>query len=783
MSVKDQCIQEWGDMDAKKRIKILAFDDQTFTQVKEFFKTDHPEDEKVVLNYYLEALYESMQKKIPRHIYNVFENFDETMIANWMTFAYGKKPNENDEWGHMDAKTRIKILASNDQTFTEVKEFFKIDHPEDEKVVLNYYLEALYESMLEKIRRHIYNVLENFDETMIAYWMTFAYGKNSNENDVRNLVQNADFYKCLTDLENQYKSFCFDWVFKLIKRCFQEAFIEIQNLNGIFAIYQCLLRCEHSHHSPTFCNAVRTLCNKCGFENDVVLLEPETNSETDAEHQRLAELVENFTDTHLENVKKLIKDFFKPTNMVFSLLSQGTKQTLAIEGHNITLSAANKEINERIKRNTEIKSVLLRAKHLLILDQDVTLPSVTFACNAAEVVVTKPVKINLSGKDAEVDQSTLKPAKSGKQKGEKGEDGKDGKAGHPSGNFAITAKKLKGKQNLNLILNGGNGTNGQDGGDSAEGEDGVGENFERLDSLKYEFEQGFKRFGRIVSAGIGSSLFNKKVKVKMENGNTELIIETPYYLSLHTIDFVKGSDGKRGECGGKNGLGGEGGKKGKCMIKINGVDHVVKGESRDGQAGQNGLPGKNGGYGLEGWDIAKATKTFGKTRKYGTSFNEKLSVEYTTVKTEGTFCVVAEDEGPESKCYAYIKARKCEKKVLRDHELRTERKDESERSGEAIAQEAVAIETEALDQDYENPINEEVDAEVEQEINEENDFERIIDFCIDLAEDEYVAKERPKQLLFSSKDIENLNIIEENSYFWNSTINVSVENIFISAKD
>uniref|UniRef100_A0AC35F1V2 Obg domain-containing protein n=1 Tax=Panagrolaimus sp. PS1159 TaxID=55785 RepID=A0AC35F1V2_9BILA len=465
--------------------------------------------------------------------------------------------------------------------------------------------------------------------------------------------------------------------------------------------------------------------------------------------------------------------------MVFSLLSQGTKQTLAIEGHNITLSAANREINERIKRNTKIKSVLLRAKHILILDQDVILPSVTFTCAAAEVVVTKPVKINLSGKDAEVDQTKLKPAKSGKQKGEKGEDGKDGNAGHPSGNFAIFAKKLKGKENLNLILNGGNGTNGQDGGDSAEGEDGVGENFERLDSLKYEFEQGFKRFGRIVSAGIGSSLFNKKVKVKMENGSTEVINEAPYYLSLHTIDFVKGSDGKRGECGGKNGLGGEGGKKGKCMIKINGIEHhVVKIESHDGQAGQNGLPGKNGGYGLEGWDIAKATKTFAKTRKYGTSFNEKLTVEYTTVKTDETFRVVAEDEGPESKRYAYIKSRKCEKKVLQDHELRTECKDESERSGEAIAQEADAIETEALDQDYEIPLNGEVDAEVEEEIEEENDFERIIDFCVDLIDDEYVAKERPKEQLLSSKDIENQNLLEQNSRFWNSTIDFTVENLF-----
>jgi hypothetical protein len=212
-----------------------------------------------------------------------------------------------EQWTHTAGKQKIKALIQSNQTFTETKNFFKPSHPEDEKIIQTYYTELLLNSLPQKVEYHFNSLISDYEEDLFAEWIDIVYTPKPNS-EFKELLQNMDFYKCLKDLKTYKEDMDLTFFYKMLRKEFRVFFTGIETLHGIIGIYQCLLRCEScSQYSPIFCNAVTSLWQKCEFENNILHLDNVVDAEVHPQHHQLAELVENFTSTNLENIKELIK--------------------------------------------------------------------------------------------------------------------------------------------------------------------------------------------------------------------------------------------------------------------------------------------------------------------------------------------------------------------------------------------------------------------------------------------------------------------------------------------
>uniref|UniRef100_A0A914PD74 Chloroplast protein-transporting ATPase n=1 Tax=Panagrolaimus davidi TaxID=227884 RepID=A0A914PD74_9BILA len=612
--------------------------------------------------------------------------------------------------------------------------------------------------------------------------MEVVYNDNFN-GEFELLLKDTPFYECMEDVKAFDDEIEFTSFFASIKQDFAAMFVSCNGLNGITEIFQCLLRCQKLLHSEVYCNAVKSLWEKLEFQNDILELEPEKGEKVEVEHQRLAYLVKKYDAIPNRSIKRMIKDLFKPIS--FTVEYDGSQATLKISGYKILLSLIYDKLMEKLDVNDRINQVKITAQNEFIADQNLKINGISFSIVAKKVTFQKNVKIDLSGINAVNNETMAKKAEGGINPGEKGMDGKDGKAGQSSGNFALVTKIIVGKDNFELILNGGNGAYGQDGGNGADGADGIGRKFSEVFTTGYTYKKNAKHIANFMSMGTISRLFDKKDEKKKEDGSVEVLrSDSAYYFWTHSVDYFKGADGGIGGKGGKNGLGGEGGKKGSYDIKIDGKNSAdgIQITAHEGKKGADGHPGKNGDFGKEGWDIALIKRSITSQMKFGESENEKLIIEYGEVQKENSIYIKAEDKGPGSKCYIEVHSRECARKMLTDSEKYTEYKEESERSGEAVAIEAATTDTAALNHDYQQIVlsSEATEAQSNSETvtNEIENVTRIMEFWTDMEEISYVPKVKKRALLFLEADLKNLDF--ENAdlkEFWQTVTNFSIEEL------
>uniref|UniRef100_A0A914QTZ2 Uncharacterized protein n=1 Tax=Panagrolaimus davidi TaxID=227884 RepID=A0A914QTZ2_9BILA len=216
--------------------------------------------------------------------------------------------------------------------------------------------------------------------------------------------------------------------------------------------------------------------------------------------------------------------------------------------------------------------------HEFILDRDFVLPGKNLIIITKTLKIPKNVEINLSGKHATL---TTGAAKNGMIAGEDGEDGKNGIAGESSGNCLILTQTItdKEKENLRILLNGGNGSKGQDGGAGADGEDGVGAEVDMIEKDKIKII--FKNAVNFLTAGGFSRTLDSEYATVINDGPTKFANDSANFFATHSYRLYKGSDGKPGGEGGRKGIGGEGGKCGTLKFTIGGHDKSIEGEKVD----------------------------------------------------------------------------------------------------------------------------------------------------------------------------------------------------------
>uniref|UniRef100_A0A914PSP3 Uncharacterized protein n=1 Tax=Panagrolaimus davidi TaxID=227884 RepID=A0A914PSP3_9BILA len=483
-----------------------------------------------------------------------------------------------------------------------------------------------------------------------------------------------------------------------MRKSFRKIYIESTQFDGIIGIYRMLIYCEiYTKRSSVYCNAVNKLIKKLQYVDVVLHLETDATANSAFEHTQLMELVDNYQPLpNIDLFRDLIKKMFEKSVTTVQI-SATTPYKLEVQGQKIFASNVYDEINEKIEKNGNISQIEICVKDDLILDTDLTFKgkSLILAANN-RIVVPKPVICDLSGKDAP--NLTIEPAADGISPGElDGKNGKDGIAGESSGHMVISTKLIDGEENLSIVLNGGNGSNGQNGGNGADGEDGVGVKFEDVFGFGHSARKITKQVvNKITFATYSRMIDNNIKKTVLPEGVIHEQSDSANYSSTHTFEFFYGANGKPGGKGGKNGCSGEGGKKGKLDVLPNEEhkNNKMKIQATDGKDGYPGKPGKNGENGKDGWDVAMLWITFNKPLEYGKNHNVKLSLTYTDVASDESVYVREKDNGPGSKCYAQITEKPCTRKFLQ--EKRTEFKSDSERSGEAIAVKATAINLEEV---------------------------------------------------------------------------------------
>uniref|UniRef100_A0AC34F2N2 Collagen-like protein n=1 Tax=Panagrolaimus sp. ES5 TaxID=591445 RepID=A0AC34F2N2_9BILA len=443
-------------------------------------------------------------------------------------------------------------------------------------------------------------------------------------------------------------------------------------------------------------------------------------------------------------------------------ISAENPNKLEVHGHRIVISKVYDEIAGTIVKNGNITEIEINVNEDLILDKNLKFNGKNLVLIAKnQIVISNPITCDLSGRDAINDSFMINRAGDGIIFGENGLDGKDGTAGEPSGNMTICAKEINFEEKLTVFLNGGNGSNGQNGGNGVDGADGVGAKFEEVFGTGHTARKYAKQFANTISFAALSRIFDNNIKLtKTPKGITHYQSDSAHYASTHTFEFFCGAEGKPGGKGGKNGCSGEGGKKGKLDILAGEYEkESVINEPKDGKDGYPGIPGENGENGKDGWDVAMLWISFNKALEYGKNHQQKLSFMYSDVKSDKSVYVKELDKGPKSKCWAQITAVPCTRKFLQ--EKRTEFKKDSERSGEAIAVKATAIDLEAVTQKHLSLSHlvgtdaTETDQQVDAEATENHEIGRIMELWEPFIEQDYMPKERVKLPLLSSEYIEN----------------------------
>lgn len=295
------------------------------------------------------------------------------------------------------------------------------------------------------------------------------------------------------------------------------------------------------------------------------------------------------------------------TEMLSAPKANFVEGKLTISGYHIKTS----QVDEEIKKHTGITSIEIRALHTITIDNDLAdtnekckgkLHGVNLSMFSPNIKVEGNKKIDLSGKDGEADKVTkasdgdsgfngpsVQPGNAGNNgtSGEKGTDGLPGESGGSAGNLFIVCDAFPDRENLSVVLKGGDGAAGQNGGDGGNGGNGSNALWAELVILNHSWGiptiQGWTDIA-------GTSY--------KDNGN------------WHYPKELKGGQGGNGGNGGKGGKGGDKGKQGQCFFIVGNkavdVKKLVVSDGKIGESGKAGEPG-NGGtagrYALGTWVV------------------------------------------------------------------------------------------------------------------------------------------------------------------------------------
>uniref|UniRef100_A0AC35F508 Chloroplast protein-transporting ATPase n=1 Tax=Panagrolaimus sp. PS1159 TaxID=55785 RepID=A0AC35F508_9BILA len=345
--------------------------------------------------------------------------------------------------------------------------------------------------------------------------------------------------------------------------------------------------------------------------------------------------------------------------------------------------------------------------------------------------------------------------------------------------------------NLEILLNGGNGSNGQDGGCGANGEDGKGADFDVIG--KHKVKIVLKNVVNVFTGGIFSRTLDKESETIASDGSVIFSNDSAYYFSTQSYRLYIGSEGKPGGKGGKNGLGGKGGEGGDFSLTVDNcvTKDVVKVQSFKGEDGQNGKVGENGQPGLKGWDIAITGKTLEKGKIYGQSKKEKLRIEY--FKTQDTDTVYVSDRNNaenDFKCYARILPEPLQRSKLINHSNeKTSEKEENERKSESIARKVSPIDEEKAKEKYEELTQSILTAELEKQLEAEAEYEetteinRLYEIYNFEFEEEYQPKKKHEPRTITVEEVDKIQKIKEGwEILWNNFITTEEEPINIKLK-
>uniref|UniRef100_A0A914P2V6 Uncharacterized protein n=1 Tax=Panagrolaimus davidi TaxID=227884 RepID=A0A914P2V6_9BILA len=303
-----------------------------------------------------------------------------------------------------------------------------------------------------------------------------------------------------------------------------------------------------------------------------------------------------------------------------------------------------------------------------LIDDNVKLCGKSLALIAPKVVIQDFVTCDLSGNDG---VKSLNPkAANGCEMFKNGENGKDGDNGKSSGSLVICASEITNPENLNVILNGGDGSNGQDGGNGLNGKNGVGKKFKKAFGFGTKLKLKTAVIGNIILGGL-PGILRARYNESQANATDikRLKVFSTHKWSSHSMIVYQGTAGSPGGHGGLNGRGGYGGKKGNLTIlNVSNADIPIKVESNDGKNGKDGEHGKDGIDGHDGWDVACIKKSFGRLRKYGKFNNEKLKIIITDKEDKDTVYVKSKDVGRGSQCYAKIVVKPLKHSTLKENE-------------------------------------------------------------------------------------------------------------------
>uniref|UniRef100_A0A914UYQ2 Chloroplast protein-transporting ATPase n=1 Tax=Plectus sambesii TaxID=2011161 RepID=A0A914UYQ2_9BILA len=403
-----------------------------------------------------------------------------------------------------------------------------------------------------------------------------------------------------------------------------------------------------------------------------------------------------------------IEAYFKP--VLIEIQKLRNRMVVIVRGSAYRLSDYTLAIEEQLqtyRQTKNVEEVRLLATFTLWIDSDLendTWHGVNIVVLAGRVIVDKKCKWNLSGHDSVV---TYSLARNGQEPGENGADGEHGFAGESGGNVAIVTDFMDNAERLTVWMNGGSGSSGQSGGNGAKGRDGVGIT---IDQLRSDFPSPIKITdfadeqllfdnianleGEHVESWVSDSNgLNRYSRVKLSNGQE---VEFSYCRDLWRNMFIvyRGSHGQNGGFGGLNGIGGKGGYHGDCLAVCTRavVQYPVKTYNRTGTNGSDGMPGKNGEYGKNAWDVGYMDyRAWSAKIKISHIHPQKIDVTYSKNKSKRVYCAYRYDKLKDKACYAALEGKPMPQRVLKDNEKNRERCMEKPQQIEATRKNALLL--------------------------------------------------------------------------------------------
>uniref|UniRef100_A0A914QX16 Uncharacterized protein n=1 Tax=Panagrolaimus davidi TaxID=227884 RepID=A0A914QX16_9BILA len=343
------------------------------------------------------------------------------------------------------------------------------------------------------------------------------------------VIQNID--------KNKIRSF-----FEQIQSHFQSSFLECKFLNAKYQLFRALINCDSKTAlSKTFIESLETLERKLNTDSNKAYLLPETHI-IHKEHQLFADLVNKFTaDKHdIISLKLLIQKLYKNSTIIFR---ENGEKVFEIAGRQIIWSNVSETCNKNFGQDS-ISQLRLTARHMLVLDANIKYDGKNLSLISPKIVVQFLVTCDLSGRDA-VEIVSAK-AGNGNAKNKNGENGINGFDGASSGSIVICASEIVNPENLNIVMNGGQGSKGQDGGDGFDGENGVGKKFKKAFGFGAKIKLKTTAIGNVILGGLPGILRARYNEKEKENGLKRLKSFSTHKWPSHAMVVYKGTKGSPG---------------------------------------------------------------------------------------------------------------------------------------------------------------------------------------------------------------------------------------------